>query len=53
VNLIFSSADLVCVFLAGTLSKRLQRSALAQRWLQRAGGTVLVGLGLNVALQRS
>jgi threonine/homoserine/homoserine lactone efflux protein len=53
VNLIFSAADLVCVFLAGTLSKRLQRSALAQRWLQRAGGTVLVGRGLNVALQRS
>lgn len=53
VNLAFSSADLVVVFLAGTLSARLNRSTRTRRWLQRAGGTVLVGLGINVALQRT
>jgi threonine/homoserine/homoserine lactone efflux protein len=31
----------------------LRRSGRAQRVLQRAGGTVLVGLGLHVAFQRS
>lgn len=53
VNLTFSFADIVCVLIAGSLMARLKSSGRAQRWMQRAGGTVLVGLGLNVALQRS
>jgi threonine/homoserine/homoserine lactone efflux protein len=53
VNLIFSSADIVCVFLAEALIGRLRGSTSAQRLLQRAGGTVLVGLGLHLALQKS
>ena len=53
VNLTFSFADVVCVLLAGTLVTRLKNSGRAQRWMQRAGGTVLVGLGVNVAFQRS
>ncbi len=53
VNLTFSFADIVCVLIAGSLMARLKGSARAQRWVQRAGGSVLVGLGLNVALQRS
>ena len=53
VNLMFSSADIVCVFLAGVLIARLRRSGRAQRLMQRAGGAVLVGLGVHVALQRS
>ena len=53
VNCIFSSADIVCVLLASAVMKRLQRSGRAQRLLQRAGGTVLVGLGAHLALQRS
>ena len=52
VNLTFSFADIVFVLIAGTLMARLKSSARAQRWMQRAGGTVLVGLGVNVALQR-
>ncbi|MBX3566978.1 MAG: LysE family translocator [Rhizobiaceae bacterium] len=53
VNLIFSSADIVCVVLAGAMLARLRRSGRARRIMQRAGGAVLVGLGLHVALQRS
>lgn len=53
VNLIFSSADLVCVLLAGAIVGRLKRSGKAQRMMQRAGGTLLIGLGTHLALQRS
>ena len=53
VNLMFSSADIVCVLLAGAVVTRLRRSSGAQRLMQRAGGTLLVGLGAHLALQRS
>jgi threonine/homoserine/homoserine lactone efflux protein len=53
VNLLFSSADIVCVFFAGALTNRLRASQRAQRLLQRAGGAVLVGLGAHLALQKS
>ncbi|TIO07307.1 LysE family translocator [Mesorhizobium sp.] len=53
VNLMFSSADVVCVVLAGALITGLRRSSHAQRLMRRAGGVVLVGLGVHVALQKS
>lgn len=53
VNLMFSSADVMCVVLAGALITRLRRSSHAQRLMRRAGGAVLVGLGIHVALQKS
>ncbi|WP_376703541.1 LysE family translocator [Mesorhizobium sp. ISC25] len=53
VNLMFSSADIVCVILAGAVIARLRQSSRAQRLMRRAGGTVLVGLGMHVALQKS
>ncbi len=53
VNLIFSSADLVCVFLAGAVVRGLKKSASAQRMMQRAGGAVLIGLGAHLAMQRN
>ena len=53
VNLMFSSADIACVLLAGAMIARLRRSSRAQRLMQRAGGTVLIGLGAHLALQRS
>ncbi|MDQ0321168.1 threonine/homoserine/homoserine lactone efflux protein [Pararhizobium capsulatum DSM 1112] len=53
VNCVFSSADIICVMLAGAIMKRLQQSSTAQRLLQRAGGAVLVGLGAHLALQKS
>ncbi|MER8884635.1 LysE family translocator [Mesorhizobium sp. M0074] len=53
VNLMFSSADIVCVVLAGAVIARLRQSSRAQRLMRRAGGTMLVGLGVHVALQKS
>lgn len=53
VNMIFSSADLMCVVLAGAVLGKLQRSSRAQRLMQRAGGAILVGLGTHLALQKS
>ncbi len=53
VNLMFSSADIVCVFLAGALVARLERSGRVQRLVQMAGGGLLVGLGVHLALQRN
>ncbi len=52
-NLMFSSADIVCVFLAGAVVSRMRRSGRAQRLMQRAGGTVLIGLGAHLAWQRT
>lgn len=53
VNLTFSSADLVTVRLADAVVGGLRRSARARRILRAAGGTVLVGLGVRLALDRS
>jgi threonine/homoserine/homoserine lactone efflux protein len=53
VNLMFSSADIVCVVLAGAVITRLRRSSHAQRLMQRAGGAMLVGLGAHLAFQKS
>lgn len=53
VNAIFTLADIVGVLLAGLIVSRLKQSSRAQRLVQRTGGTVLVGLGAHLALQRS
>lgn len=53
VNLMFSSADLMCVLFAGWMVKRLTNSNARSVWLQRIGGTFLVGLGAKLALERS
>lgn len=53
VNVMFTLADLGAVFLAGLVTTRLRSSGAVQRWLQRAGGTILVVLGVRLALQRT
>jgi threonine/homoserine/homoserine lactone efflux protein len=53
VNLTFSAADLICVILAGSIMTRVRRSGGAQRLMRRAGGSILVGLGAHLALQRT
>jgi threonine/homoserine/homoserine lactone efflux protein len=53
VNAMFTVADIACVMAAATITRRLARVSSLQRNLQRAGGAVLVGLGLHVAFQRS
>lgn len=50
VNVIFSSADLICVAIAGFLTDRLHRSGAALRIMRMAGGSILVGLGAKLAL---
>jgi threonine/homoserine/homoserine lactone efflux protein len=52
VNLMFSAADLVAVILAGMVMARMRRSGSIQRWLQRIGGSILVALGVELAIQR-
>lgn len=53
VNVMFSSADVLCVLLAGQVTRGLRRSARAAQWVRRAGGGILVGLGVKLALTRS
>ncbi|QYK40686.1 MAG: LysE family translocator [Paracoccaceae bacterium] len=53
VNLLFTAADLVAVAAAATLSRGLARSQRMQVWLSRAGGAILVGLGLKLAADRA
>ena len=53
VNVLFSSADLVCVVLAGSISAALRRSRRARRLAQLIGGALLVGLGVRLAAQRT
>ncbi|MBY5933462.1 LysE family translocator [Tateyamaria omphalii] len=52
VNIMFSSADLVCVALASRMSRLLARSGQATARAKALGGSILVGLGLTVALDR-
>lgn len=53
VNVMFTVADIACVLAASTITSRLSRVSSLQSNLQRAGGAVLVGLGLHVAFQRT
>lgn len=53
VNMAFSSADLVTVFFTGAVVKRLRRSGTAQRLAKMAGGSIMIGLGARLALDRS
>ena len=52
VNLMFSSADLICVMLAGAVAGRLRQSGRAQRVMRQVGGVMIAGLGVRLALQR-
>lgn len=52
VNVMFSSADVVCVLLSTRMMGLLNRSQAANRWAQRLGGSLLVGLGVNLAVSR-
>lgn len=52
VNMAFSLADVFYVLAADGLHKRLAR-APAVIWTRRAGGALLMGLGVNLALSRS
>lgn len=52
VNIMFSSADVLCVVLADKVTTYFKTSGSANRIAQRLGGGILVALGLNVAFNR-
>lgn len=52
VNIMFSSADAICVILADKISAAFKSSASASRIAQRIGGGILIALGLNLAFDR-
>jgi len=49
VNIVFSSADVICVFLANKIATTFKKSQSANRWAERLGGSLLVGLGTHLA----
>ena len=52
VNIMFSSADLICVFLAEKLSSMFKKSKSSIRIVNRIGGGILISLGLNLATSK-
>lgn len=52
VNIMFSSADALCVILADKVAALFKSSGSANRIAQRLGGSVLVALGFNLALDK-
>ena len=52
VTAIFGLADVVAVVFAAAVAGRVAGSARAAAWANRAGGAVLVGLGLRLAADR-
>jgi len=50
VNIMFSSADVLCVVLSSTLVKYFKQAPVGSRIVQRVGGGILVGLGIKLAL---
>lgn len=52
VNIMFSSADALCVILAGKVSTFIRTSSNANRFAQRLGGGVLISLGAKLALEK-
>jgi len=52
VNIMFSSADVLCVMLSSKVMNFFKHTASGSRIVQRLGGAVLVGLGINLAFTR-
>ena len=52
VNIMFSSADVLCVLMASKIQSLIKGSRTAQQWAHRIGGTVLIGLGVRLAVSQ-
>ena len=52
VNLAFSSADIVAIFLTDKVMRILKSTGLGTRLARATGGALLIGLGLRLALVR-
>ena len=53
VNLSFTAVDCVVVFIAGLVVETFRKSMRVQRLIRLAGGTILAGLGVHMALART
>jgi threonine/homoserine/homoserine lactone efflux protein len=53
VNLAFSSADLVTVFAASAVVRRLKKSGTAERFARWIGGGLLIGLGIKLGFEKT
>lgn len=53
VNFAFSSADVATVLMASTLMKKLRSDGLGHKLIRFGGGSILIGLGARLALDRS
>ena len=51
-NIVFSSADAICVILADKITTLFKASSSANRIATKIGGSVLVALGINLALHQ-
>jgi len=51
VNIIFASADLLCVYFAGMIIDRLRRSSRVANVMEGTGGSILILLGIKLAFQ--
>ena len=52
VNIMFASADLICVFLTEKLSSMFKNSESSVMIVNRIGGGILIALGLNLATSK-
>lgn len=52
VNFAFSSADVLTILAASAVMGRVRRSGAAGRWMRYVAGSVLVGLGLKLAVTK-
>lgn len=52
VNLAFSSADILCVLLSSAAVNYFKKSPSGSRIAQRLGGSILIALGVNLAINR-
>lgn len=52
VNILFSSADVLCVMMAARIQELMKGSSTANLWAHRIGGTVLIGLGIRLAVSQ-
>ena len=52
-NLMFSAADIIAVVGASGILSSLRSSPSLGRWLRRAAGSLLIGLGARLALERT
>jgi threonine/homoserine/homoserine lactone efflux protein len=52
VNIMFSSADVICVLLAVGIVRLFRRSVSAHELARRVAGGILIALGINLAVSR-